>query len=125
MSTDLYEFINDIMVLFFHRSFLNMCVICKCTNQTCFRLPSVSLGFLISAVPNLTNMNHDTHFYLRSGKMKPMNNADIIKLGCFKEMAPADPDWFYVRAASMARHLYMRTPCGVGAFTKIYGGKRI
>jgi len=54
--------------------------------------------------------------------MKPMNNSDIIKLACFKEMAPNDPDWFYIRAASMARHLYMRAPCGVGAFTKIYGG---
>ena len=54
--------------------------------------------------------------------MKMMNNSDIIKLAYFKEMAPNDPDWFYVRAASMARHLYMRAPCGVGGFTKIYGG---
>lgn len=55
--------------------------------------------------------------------MKPMNNSDIIKLACYKEMAPNDPDWFFVRAASIARHLYMRAPCGVGGFTKIYGGR--
>lgn len=58
----------------------------------------------------------------RSGKIKPMNNNDIIKLGSFKQMSPADPDWFFVRAASIARHLYMRAPAGVGAFSKIYGG---
>merc|ERR1712141_516316 len=63
-------------------------------------------------------------FFKKSGKMKPMNNNDIMKLASFKEMAPNDPDWFYVRAASMARHLYMREPCGVGAFTKIYGGPK-
>lgn len=55
--------------------------------------------------------------------MKTMNNSDIIKLASYKQMAPIDPDWFYVRAASIARHLYMRAPCGVGGFTKIYGGK--
>ncbi|XP_067934965.1 small ribosomal subunit protein eS19-like [Watersipora subatra] len=63
-------------------------------------------------------------FFKKSGKMKPMNNSDIIKLAHFKQMAPNDPDWFYVRAASIARHLYMRAPCGVGGFTKIYGGSK-
>merc|ERR1739845_66724 len=27
-----------------------------------------------------------------------------------KELAPYDEDWFYTRTASMARHLYVRSP---------------
>ena len=30
----------------------------------------------------------------------------------------------YVFPASVARHLYIRAPCGVGAFTKVYGGRK-
>ena len=33
-----------------------------------------------------------------------------------------DPDWYYVRAASLARKIYLRGGTGVGAFTKVYGG---
>ena len=48
--------------------------------------------------------------------------TDIVKTGVYKELAPYDDDWYYIRGASMARHLYMRSPCGVGAFTVVYGG---
>merc|ERR1712157_324665 len=34
------------------------------------------------------------------------------------------PEWFYVRCASLARHLYMRGNAGVGAFRKVYGGSK-
>ena len=61
-------------------------------------------------------------FFLRSGKMSMPGYTDLVKLAKFKELAPADPDWYYTRAASIARHLYFRAPAGVGAFTKIYGG---
>merc|ERR1712189_12926 len=30
-------------------------------------------------------------------------------------------DWFYVRCASMARHIYIRSPVGVSTIRKIYG----
>ena len=54
--------------------------------------------------------------------MKIPEWVDIVKLGKFNEMAPYDDDWYYIRAASVARHLYIRHPCGVGTFTKVYGG---
>ena len=54
--------------------------------------------------------------------MKVPEWVDIVKLGKFNEMAPYDDDWYYIRAASVARHLYIRHPCGVGTFTKVYGG---
>merc|ERR1712020_349066 len=30
-------------------------------------------------------------------------------------------DWFFVRCASMARHMYIRSPVGVSTIRKIYG----
>merc|ERR1711976_435161 len=60
----------------------------------------------------------------KSGKFKVPEWSDIVKLGRFNELAPYDEDWFYTRAASTCRHLYIRSPAGVGAFTKIYGSKR-
>ncbi|KAF9596155.1 hypothetical protein IFM89_007473 [Coptis chinensis] len=50
--------------------------------------------------------------------------TDIVKTATFKELAPYDPDWYYVRAASMARRSYLRQGIGVGGFRKIYGGRK-
>jgi small subunit ribosomal protein S19e len=50
--------------------------------------------------------------------------VDIVKTASYKELAPYDPDWFYIRAASMARKLYVSGNMGVGAFRKNYGGAR-
>lgn len=36
-------------------------------------------------------------------------------------MPPQDPDWFYVRAASIARHVYCRKTVGVGRLRKVHG----
>ncbi|CAA6667365.1 unnamed protein product [Spirodela intermedia] len=41
-----------------------------------------------------------------------------------KELAPYDPDWYYTRAASIARHIYLRQGLGVGALQRIYGGRK-
>jgi len=62
-------------------------------------------------------------FLKKTGKLKVPAWNDIVKTGVFNELAPIDPDWFYVRCASVARHLYVRR-AGVGAFTKIYGEKK-
>jgi small subunit ribosomal protein S19e len=61
----------------------------------------------------------------RSGRMAIPKWVDIIKTASYKELAPYDPDWFFVRAASMARKIYLRGGhVGVGAFRKIYGGRK-
>jgi small subunit ribosomal protein S19e len=59
----------------------------------------------------------------RTGKLKVPAWNDVVKTGVFNELAPSDPDWFYVRCASVARHLYLRR-AGVGALTKVYGEKK-
>merc|ERR1711974_293845 len=38
----------------------------------------------------------------RSGKIEVPVWVDIVKTATYKEQAPYDPDWFYVRAASVA-----------------------
>eukprot|EP00891_Asterochloris_glomerata_P005605 jgi/Astpho2/5605/Aster-02858 len=49
--------------------------------------------------------------------------VDIVKTGAYKELPPYDPDWYYIRAASLARKVYMRQGMGIGAFRKHYGGR--
>jgi small subunit ribosomal protein S19e len=36
-------------------------------------------------------------------------------------LPPQNIDWFYVRAASVARHVYMRKTVGVGRLRKAHG----
>ncbi|XP_052255394.1 40S ribosomal protein S19-like isoform X2 [Dreissena polymorpha] len=63
-------------------------------------------------------------FLKKTGKMKAPEWTDFIKTGRYKELAPYDPDWYFHRAASIARHLYIRSPAGIGSFEKIYGGRQ-
>ncbi|KAJ3050767.1 40S ribosomal protein S19 [Rhizophlyctis rosea] len=60
----------------------------------------------------------------RTGKLEVPKWVDLVKTGAYKELAPYDQDWFYVRAASVARHIYLRSGVGVGALKKNYGGRQ-
>jgi len=60
----------------------------------------------------------------RSGKLEVPTWVDLVKTGSFKELAPYDPDWYYVRAAAVARHIYLRKDVGIGALTKLHGGSK-
>lgn len=54
--------------------------------------------------------------------MKVPDWVDLVKSARFKELAPYDDDWFYTRCAALVRHIYFRSPVGVGTVTKIFGG---
>ncbi|KAK3817241.1 MAG: 40S ribosomal protein S19-A, partial [Benniella sp.] len=72
---------------------------------------------------NAHDFNRAYAAYLkRSGKLEIPKWVDLVKTGTNKELAPYDPDWFYVRAASVARHIYLRRSVGVGALKKLHGG---
>ena len=58
----------------------------------------------------------------KSGKIELPKWVDIAKTASFKQMCPNDPDWYYVRAASIARKVYIRGGTGVGGLRKAYGG---
>merc|ERR1712136_455820 len=63
-------------------------------------------------------------FLKKSSKVKIPEWADIVKTSVAKELAPYDEDWYYTRCASVARHIYIRSPVGVSTMTKIYGVRR-
>merc|ERR1711879_1139479 len=52
----------------------------------------------------------------RQGRFEIPKWADIVKTAKFKELPPNDPDWLYIRTASMVRKIYIRAGMGVGAF---------
>jgi len=59
----------------------------------------------------------------RQGRFEMPKWADVVKTAKFKELAPTDPDWLYVRTASIVRKVYIRGGSGVGGFKKVYGGQ--
>merc|ERR1712025_10464 len=63
-------------------------------------------------------------FLKKSGKIKVPAWADQVKTATYKQLSPYDQDWYYIRCASLARHLYMRGNAGVGAFRRVYGGSQ-
>ena len=46
---------------------------------------------------------------------------DYVKTSTDNELAPYNPDWYYIRAASVARKIYLRQGVGVGGLRKYYG----
>lgn len=56
-------------------------------------------------------------------KMKVPGWADIVKTAHWKELAPINPDWYFVRAAAVARRVYLRggSPAGLA---KAFGGRQ-
>lgn len=47
-----------------------------------------------------------------------------MKTSHSNELPPQSPDWFYVRAAAIARHVYLRKSVGVGRLRKAHGSTK-
>ncbi|PRW59438.1 40S ribosomal S19-1 [Chlorella sorokiniana] len=62
--------------------------------------------------------------YLKqTNKVQLPQYVDYVKTGAFKELSPLDPDWYYTRAAAIARRVYINQGMGVGAFRRAFGGR--
>ena len=57
-------------------------------------------------------------------EVTPPEWAAYVKTGSHVERPPQDPDWWYVRSASMLRKLYINGPIGVSRLRKEYGGRK-
>lgn len=57
-------------------------------------------------------------------EIKPPEWAPFVKTGVDRERAPEDPDWWYVRCASILRRIYIDGPVGIERLRTYYGGKR-
>ena len=50
--------------------------------------------------------------------------SNFVKTGVHKERKPENGDWWYIRAASIIRRVYMDGPVGVISLRTFYGGKK-
>ena len=57
-------------------------------------------------------------------KISPPEWAPLVKTGSFKQRGPTNPDWWYVRCASLLRKVYLSGPIGTAHLRKAYGGLR-
>ncbi len=57
-------------------------------------------------------------------EIQPADWAGYVKTGSHVERMPQNPDWWYVRSASLLRKLYMNGPVGVSRLRKEYGGRK-
>ena len=57
-------------------------------------------------------------------EIQPADWAGFVKTGSHVERIPQNPDWWYVRSASVLRKLYMNGPVGVSRLRKEYGGRK-
>ncbi|EXJ73443.1 40S ribosomal protein S19 [Cladophialophora bantiana CBS 173.52] len=63
-------------------------------------------------------------FLKRQGKLRVPGWVDTVKTSHSNELPPQSADWFYVRAASVARHVYLRKSVGVGRLRKVHGSTK-
>jgi small subunit ribosomal protein S19e len=50
--------------------------------------------------------------------------ASIVKTGAHVERQPQNPDWWYIRCASLLRKIYVHEPMGVEKLSTKYGGRK-
>jgi small subunit ribosomal protein S19e len=56
--------------------------------------------------------------------MKEPEWAHLVKTGSHAERPPESPDWWYTRAASLLRKLYLHAPLGLSDLERAYGGSK-
>lgn len=50
--------------------------------------------------------------------------ADLVKTGCLKQMPPNNEKWWYIRAASIARQVYLHPGMSIKSLRNKYGGNK-
>ncbi len=64
------------------------------------------------------------HLKENVGDVTPPTWALTSKTGAHKERPPQNPDWWYVRCASLLRKLYIHGPIGTQRLRVEYGGRK-
>ena len=57
-------------------------------------------------------------------KVTPPSWASIVKTGAHVQRVPENPDWWYVRCASLLRKIYIHEPIGIEKLRAEYGGRK-
>merc|ERR1719408_610998 len=80
-------------------------------------------GVTVKDVPAKEFIQEYAKFLKKGNKIRIPEWAAYYKTACYKDLSPYDPDWLYIRAASVAYQLYMRGKVGVNTLRKHYSGK--
>ncbi len=64
--------------------------------------------------------------YLRENvnEVSPPDWHKFVKTGSNRERTPEDPNWWYIRCASILRRIYVSKPIGISRLRLLYGGKK-
>ncbi|NIO37589.1 30S ribosomal protein S19e [Candidatus Bathyarchaeota archaeon] len=64
--------------------------------------------------------------YLKNNvdQIEPPPWASIVKTGMHVERPPENPDWWYIRCASLLRKIFVHGPVGVERLRAEYGGRK-
>lgn len=81
-------------------------------------------GCTVKDVQAAVFINTYAQYLKRLGQVDLPSWVDTVKTSSSRELAPMDPDWFFVRLASIARKIYLQGGLGVGAFRKSYGARK-
>lgn len=60
----------------------------------------------------------------RVPELEPPQWAAFVKTGSHAERPPQQPDWWYTRAASLMRKVYLQGPIGLQQLVSAYGGSK-
>ena len=60
----------------------------------------------------------------RLEQFEPPEWSRFVKTGVHKERPPEQPGWWYTRAASILRKIYLHGPVGVSRLRAHYGGRK-
>lgn len=75
-------------------------------------------------VPADLLINKVAEEFKNNDKINPPEWSNFVKTGVHKERKPENPDWWYVRCASVLRRVYIDGPVGVISLRTFYGGKK-
>jgi len=82
------------------------------------------VGVTVRDVDAQKFINAYAAFLKRQGKLQIPGWVDTVKTSHSNELPPQSADWFYVRAAAVARHVYLRKTVGVGRLRKAHGSTK-
>ncbi len=57
-------------------------------------------------------------------ELQPPEWSHYVKTGAHREHPPDQPNWWYTRAASVLRRVYLDGPVGISRLRTYYGGKQ-
>ncbi|ODV92249.1 hypothetical protein CANCADRAFT_84222 [Tortispora caseinolytica NRRL Y-17796] len=80
-------------------------------------------GVSVKDVPAQKFIEAYAEFLQRQGRLEVPGYVELVKTSSGNELPPQNAEkWFYMRAASIARHIYLRKTIGTGKLNRVYGG---